>query len=387
MHFYRFRPASEISFKELLYDEIYFCSADECNDPLDNKAFFHFTNDQNSWERLLRFALGNGLGFSPSININALAAELSKRCPITVEELLDDICPQGSAAIVAHGFPIPGIEQYISAVLSNAIKTYVPSSTSFVSFSRTNSETLLWSHYASNHSGFALIFKSVNGQLSLCPNRQRKSIKIYNVNGPQTSYGLPSSFNFEEVSYVQDVESFDAFKLFPAQVSQLTLTEEERIRMVSEQRAQYLRKNITWEYEQESRLVLHSPSAWLAGPREYSQNERLFHYEPTQLVGLIFGCRTTEAHKARLLEIIQDRNDRIARQSGHPRIFFDVVIHQAQLKPNSRDVHIEPLMITGLGSAIKSNHPNFQTKYKSWLDGNGLKFNAEGGAESVTIKY
>lgn len=37
MFYYRYRPATELAIKELIYDEMYFASEAECNDPYEGK--------------------------------------------------------------------------------------------------------------------------------------------------------------------------------------------------------------------------------------------------------------------------------------------------------------------------------------------------------------
>ena len=58
MFYYRYRPSSELAKKELLYDEIFFASAQECNDPFDGKAFLMFGPGKDRWKRLIECAWG-----------------------------------------------------------------------------------------------------------------------------------------------------------------------------------------------------------------------------------------------------------------------------------------------------------------------------------------
>lgn len=46
-----------MSIKELIYDEFYFASAAECNDPYEGKMFAKLENDNTLWDRLIRNAL------------------------------------------------------------------------------------------------------------------------------------------------------------------------------------------------------------------------------------------------------------------------------------------------------------------------------------------
>lgn len=51
--YYRYRPIGELSLKELRYNEIYFSSATESNDPYDGKVFLSYKFDKDKWKRLL----------------------------------------------------------------------------------------------------------------------------------------------------------------------------------------------------------------------------------------------------------------------------------------------------------------------------------------------
>ena len=53
MLYYRYRPFSELSLKELMYDELFFASAEECNDPHECWDFLAFPADYDKWHRLL----------------------------------------------------------------------------------------------------------------------------------------------------------------------------------------------------------------------------------------------------------------------------------------------------------------------------------------------
>jgi len=57
MHYYRYRSDSELSLKELIYNEIYFASPKESNDPFDSKSFYEFPHDTIRWSRLLNQVL------------------------------------------------------------------------------------------------------------------------------------------------------------------------------------------------------------------------------------------------------------------------------------------------------------------------------------------
>ena len=57
MFYYRYRSGSELSVKELIYDELYFASREECNDPYEGKTFATFSADKDLWNNLINEAL------------------------------------------------------------------------------------------------------------------------------------------------------------------------------------------------------------------------------------------------------------------------------------------------------------------------------------------
>ena len=64
MFYYRYRPATELAIKELIYDEMYFASEAECNDPYEGKIFARFEKDEGRWNRLINCALSTFPGIS-----------------------------------------------------------------------------------------------------------------------------------------------------------------------------------------------------------------------------------------------------------------------------------------------------------------------------------
>jgi len=59
-------------------------------------------------------------------------------------------------------------------------------------------------------------------------------------------------------------------------------------------------KSTDWKYEQECRLIMHGGLQ-----EELSESDRLWNYDFESLKGVIFGIRTSDAHKLKVIEIIQ----------------------------------------------------------------------------------
>lgn len=57
LFYYRYRPVSELTLKELRYNELYFSSRAENNDPYDGKVFLSYDFDIEKWERFVYAAI------------------------------------------------------------------------------------------------------------------------------------------------------------------------------------------------------------------------------------------------------------------------------------------------------------------------------------------
>lgn len=125
--------------------------------------------------------------------------------------------------------------------------------TGVLSFSAVCDSTLMWSHYADNHRGVCLIFS-----LEKWPVMQAA---LY-----------PVEYPVARLSPQFDRRSFDDGQLF---------------------RAAALTKDRGWKYEQEWRVSGKAPGE--------------FPFPPDALAGIIFGCMTTDADKARITHAVAGR--------------------------------------------------------------------------------
>ena len=376
MLYYRYRPPTELCLKELLYNELYFCSAKESNDPFEGQSFFEFPADKEKWEKLLLFIKKKSKLFK-DININATTKNIIKLCPIAFSELFSNkIKSKLISCIVTEVKSRYVVKRTYALELIEYMEKFYPEYMYFVSFSKTNNEPLLWSHYAGKHEGFCLIFKSINGILSQDQTKLKKQINRKTNKGFASlmSQAIQKSFPFKDINYVNEVELLDAFLRFPESVAGGKITKEQEIKLAKEYDKHYIQKHKTWNYENESRLIFNSAEPWAFGEQIIlSPLERLIHYEPTQLVGIIYGSRMKDEFKSRIREIIKQRIDQIAIGVEYSRVMFDFVIFESKLSNDSRSLQIKPLEIIGLDSnGIKSSDTKFEEKYKKWQDGHGV---------------
>jgi hypothetical protein len=381
MFYYRFRTASELAIKELMYDEIYFASTQECNDPFDGKTFLVFEADKDKWKRLLELAWKNYNNPNRQIWEEQLSEYLARIESLTYDAALKLDYVQVLQSLESPPDPITAF--MLGNQITNFLDLYRPKDICFASFSRANNELLMWAHYASMHQGYCLIFKAIDNKLYQCTKRKRKSIQRNTPKGiaPQMSYGIPESFDFQDVSYSLDSISNDPAYYLPQPVFGQELDEHERNDIITKKNQQYLVKHDCWSYEQESRLILYPPDAYLFGEHvEYSQNERLFHYQPNQLVGIILGARMEDKQKIRIREIVKERMERIGHEPSKNSPVFNFVLFQATLPDSQREVVVNPEEIFTLSGTIGKNDSKFEKSLQEWKDGYAIVFNESGAS-------
>ena len=357
MLYYRYRPFSELTIKELLYDELFFASAEECNDPYEGFPFAVFEPDREKWIALLQFVWPKPvLQKYQDCFVNYLCG-LGK---LNLKEFMamdfENICSDEIGCERQ-------VFDFAIALLKSCMNSYTFQKKYFVSFSKSRENYLMWSHYADQHRGFCLIFRSENGAMS----QRSDSVKSKLVFDGLT-ITIPERFPFKNVEYCESAKTVNAFDSFPADVCKKYSfeSEEERLIFLNSLDHYFLEKSTCWKYEEEVRLVLAAPRACFAGRIELSKNQRLFHYNPSQLIGIIFGSRTTENAKNRIMEIVNDKQFMYAKNGdlkGKPDIFM---FFQAKMSNTERQLEIVPIGGNFAGSLIKSDEPSFKNFYRHW---------------------
>lgn len=384
MFYYRYRPISELMLKELRYNEIYFSSAAESNDPYDGKVFLSYDFDQEKWKRFLEVAWKK-LASRKEVEtcITLLSEYLAEHCPISYEEVIN----YNFSSILLEKLPTldPLLVLLLDSLIKQFVELYRPHTRYTVSFSKTNNEVLMWSHYASRHKGFCLVFRAIDGSLYQDKKNQLRSVHHDTPNGiaPSMSYGLPNRFMFQDIKYCPEIEMIDASRFMPFHVFGRDLVdEEERLQFLTENECKCLEKHKCWEYETESRILLDEPIPWLFGAHfDYTQEERLLHFQPTQLVGIILGAQMEPTVKDRIREIIRGRLSKIGMDCKGCAV-FDFVLFEAAISDTSRDVTVVPVEIYDFLGHIGKDDAKFESKYKAWEDGWAIEFSDEGNGVS-----
>ena len=366
MFYYRYRSGSELSVKELIYDELYFASREECNDPYEGKTFATFSADKDLWNNLINEAL-KAYNIKPleSLKERIVQYFLSK-APMPVENVLR-IPKNEFVDIGARTYEQRLLPSMLEAI-QNYVMWYSPEERYFASFSKANDNFLLWSHYANNHKGFCLIYRAIDGKLKQNPNWKRKQTATLPL--PRLTFVVPDAFEIQDVEYVSTPKSSDGFMCFPASVAGDKHTPEE-VEMAQAERAKnYLQKHSVWDYEQEARVVLSSGVQWLAGRKlTLPAHQRLFHIDSTQLVGIILGSQMPDVQRQRIREIITEKVERWYIPTTDHRIISNFILFEEILSETNREVVIEPKEIYTGTSVFTKKQPNFTQLYDEWHNG------------------
>ena len=387
MLYYRYRTFSELTLKELMYNELFFASAEECNDPHECWDFLQFPADYDKWHRLLELAWKSVDEKVKPPFYDIICTYLVKKSPVTVCEILskDFFFPLLENDVFKSPF---GYTLLIN--LFTFLNTYLGEKRYFVSFSKTPDNYLMWSHYANRHNGFCLIFKSLTGCLYQEKNRMREKINIESRTSSKIhiSEHIGSKFQFCDVIYGEKTAVIDPFFYFPQYVSQYkVVNEQERLDFSEKLERHHLEKGACWEYEHESRLLLPNPMSWVTGEKiEYTKHQRLFYYDFSQLVGVVFGSKMSQESRSRIKEIVDEKIDSRLSAASNGGRFFKFVYFQTKLSSKERKLEIEPLEINSLSTHIKKNDASFASEYEEWKKGWCLEFSGPGSAKKVYIE-
>lgn len=208
--------------------------------------------------------------------IRYLIAAQSARSDADHVDVYDNFIAPGSrsqAEIDALNSGLDEAEQTEFRSLIERIQQKV-NETGVLSFSAICDSTLMWSHYADNHRGICLKFSLEKWR--------DMSMALY-----------PVEYPVKRLSLQLDRQSYEQGQLVRA----VTLT-----------------KDQGWQYEQEWRVLGMAPGE--------------FSFPSDALVGIIFGCMTSDADKARVRRVVARRTH--------------VVLYQAKMKDGAFGLDILP---------------------------------------------
>lgn len=377
MHIYRYRSNNLLSQKGLLYDEWYFASREELNDPIDMQSKFEFgENSQDTWLGILSST------WQDKEYITLVSQYFTSLSPISYEQLLQELDTHALKLIglIFKNRKISNAEfESFSHSMNNVrrlLELYEPGAGYSVSFSKKNDEMLMWSHYAGSHTGYCLIYRPIDGYLGQCPLRTKESLDV----SESHSSTIGSRFKVEDIHYENQLNSIDARKLLPtSKTGFIFANEDDRLEHHAHIQKQILTKNTCWEYEAECRLLLPQPNKWISGHCNYNSYQRLFHYDFNQITGIIFGARMSPNDETTLKTII---NAKLKKRysdisaSQEKKYIFDFVFQKAKICTSSRNLKIVDLELNSMGTPISPGNDYYNLRMEKWRNFEGMSVEA-----------
>ncbi len=220
-------------------------------------------------------------------------------------------------------------------------------------FVRDCKNSAAWAHYGDKHKGVCLIFnpsETSNGDgLEL----KRRSDWMDSTKGYGEG-GRASTYHFHDVNYTDvpgEIDFFGNIGTLPISVLlRQWYTDESGVKservtpemggsVWMDKHWKYFYRDIVikgraWEYENECRLILHGVL-----DNTLDKHQRILTYNFNALSGIIFGIKTSEVDKARILEII--------RQKCHQNDRTEFAFFQAYFDPRTGDIKYFPVELPG----------------------------------------
>lgn len=180
-------------------------------------------------------------------------------------------------------------------------------------FARSYHNSSIWGNYGNGHKGVCLIFESIDKDAS------------HSLELNQDIRNRSGEITFREVSYDRGMEEVDFFRFIglsplpvskelwysrqDGEISECTTHIGSECNEDTQQQSywddfffrQITSKTKDWEYEKESRLILHECSEL------YEKDNRALTYNFNSLKGIIFGIKISDVDRLKIIEIIQKK--------------------------------------------------------------------------------
>jgi len=328
---YRYRPLSDFLFKELRYDELYLASYAELNDPLDLSAKINFKpSGKKQLEYLIHFLIKTSLNLSVNINSGTGKSYIQKMIKLSKDtklrsricgRLYDYITKQKCDFVLYDSIEENVIkvseEFHVEFMLTNFREevqriTEVFFKNSYATcFSDTCSDFLMWSHYASKHTGICIEF-SLNhkdefpyfllGKKNTDEEKYCKKFSEWEFNG------ILYWEKIHKIKYQKNIPSINFFDFSPVFENEgdcdlMTISKSRWHRYAHEVAKVFSVKTSLWKYEKEWR-ALDINFGKIKEPEE-----RIRHYPIEAVTGVYFGNRTPNKIKDRIFKILNPKNE------------------------------------------------------------------------------
>lgn len=328
---YRYRPLSDFLYKELFYNELYFASYSELNDPLDLSARIDFNpKDEGEVKYLVHFLFknsqsspyGEGYKLDDILNVDNIKKIwnnkelINKFCKQLFNEISEgknsDFIPyniiEGKATKLAEELNIPLNFIWIKKELLRLTNVFFENS--YVScFSETQQDFLMWSHYASKHSGICLEFSLHHNFLFpyIKTGVRKSDKKKYKQDFSKWDIEQHLFWDrIQKVDYRPKPPSINFYDFYPVFENEgdsdlMGLSKSKWHGFAFELEKVFSTKTSSWKYEKEWRAIR------INFGKLNNPEERISHYPIECLSGIYFGLRTPEKVKKRIYKIFDNK--------------------------------------------------------------------------------
>lgn len=321
MKLYRYRPLSELMFKELLYSELYLSSPIELNDPLDLNAQLNFFSvDEAEIKLLVCFIFKQAFISHAPIelkkklmvlmsyeNLGAyLMADFSKRSSqiVTKSDLFDTL----SKFYVEMATANKELKQLNAEDLFSTLDelfTQFLNNSSVACFSERNNNFLMWSHYAGGHTGICLEFEvdadPNNSAICHLPIRSRTPLEGKYIEWTENVTKVRYPRSLSKLNFIDYLEIFDN----AGDVDLVNISKSYWRQYAHSIEDIFLEKLEPWSEEKEWRVVD-------VRFQESNKEDRILTFNSKALTGVYFGARSTKQTRNRVKSILNESNNNLA---------------------------------------------------------------------------
>ncbi|MBY0506072.1 MAG: DUF2971 domain-containing protein [Bryobacteraceae bacterium] len=328
MKLYRYRPASELVFKELRYSELYLASRDELNDPLDLNAqlnFFQRTNDETrvlarflQGQAFIAHSVSRGIDdggrmlklmtverLAPFLRRSRKSAQVDIMAKKDLFDVLRDFYRECNTDQGVVGLDAEELILFLDGLFGNFFNH-----SAVACFSERPDDFLMWSHYAGGHAGVCLEFEAE------IDNEDEDLAHL-----PVLGYGslgrdcIPYKQDIRRVRYGAELTRLDFVDFLPVfqnagDIDLINLSKSYWHPYAHKLKGLFLEKLDPWSYEKEWRIVDVNFQSTLS-------EDRICNYSPVALTGVYFGARVSETTRQRVNRILSQYPNQPRRYHCH----------------------------------------------------------------------
>lgn len=325
---FKYRPLSEFLFKELYYQELYFASYFELNDPLDLSARIEFSCEKSEQvEYLIYFLFKTTLSLNDALtekqrqndkyllafNDNkSNVAEFQQTVFEYINQLKDErerIWDTDIESIILkasqkHNLDFQFDLEKFKSELKRITSKFLENSYA-TCFSESNDDFLMWSHYSSKHSGICLEFALENSGLFPYIRKPHRKLDYEKHKERLSKWDLETHMYWDRIKKVnyESEQPFINFFEFSSVFENeydcdlIGLSKPWTHHFAHQLEWVFSTKTTPWKYEKEWRAIHIN----FGNPQE--PEERIRYYPLESLKAIYFGMRTPDNAKNRIYNI------------------------------------------------------------------------------------